>query len=145
MFYKETEYALRGLVYVQLKNLQNHRPGVAEIARETGAPAPYIAKIMQRLAKAGMVISQKGKNGGFHFDPYKTELPLLEVILAIEGDQVFNGCGLGLKQCSDDNPCPLHYKFVPIRKALHELLSGETIQSLARKLIAGEEVLIFAR
>lgn len=145
MFYKETEYALRGLVYVQLKNLDNHRPGIAEIARETGAPAPYIAKIFQRLAKAGMVSSKKGKKGGFHFNPYTPELPLLDVVLTIEGDHVFNGCGLGLHQCNDQSPCPLHFKFVPIRNALHELLSNETIQGLARKLYTGEEVLITVR
>lgn len=140
MFYKETEYALRGLVYIQLKNQQHHRPGITEIARETGAPAPYIAKILQRLVKAGMLISRKGKKGGFYFDPYQPELPLLEVVRTIEGDHVFNGCGLGLKLCSEEKPCPLHFKFAPIRLALHELLYNETIQSMARKILPDEEI-----
>jgi len=65
MFKKETEYALRGLVYIQLQNLNNRKPGVSEIAKEIDAPHFYTAKILQRLVKIGFVSSLKGKNGGF--------------------------------------------------------------------------------
>ena len=65
MFNKETEYALRGLVYIQLQNLSNRKPGVAEIAEEIEAPHFFTAKILQRLVRNGFVVSLKGKSGGF--------------------------------------------------------------------------------
>ena len=133
MFKKETEYALRGLVYIQMQNRRNRRPGIVEIASEIDTPASFTAKILQRLVRSGFIESIKGKNGGYYFDPDKPALPLKDIVVAIEGDKIFTGCGFGLKDCDDRNPCPLHDAFSPIRKAIDELLSVETIQSLANK------------
>jgi Rrf2 family protein len=132
MFNKETEYALRGLVYIQLQNYQGRRPGITEIAREIDAPQFYTAKILQRLVRQGLVISLKGKGGGFFFDQDKPELTLKELIYVIEGSKLITACGFGLKNCSSGNPCPLHEDYSRIREAIEELVSTETIQSLAK-------------
>ena len=71
MFNKETEYALRGLVYIKLQNLKGRRPGTYEVAKEIEAPPFYTAKILQRLVRFGFLRSLKGKGGGFFFDPDK--------------------------------------------------------------------------
>lgn len=138
MFNKETEYALRALVYVQIQNYCEQRPGIAEIAREIDAPPFFTAKILHRLAKSGLLMSQKGKNGGFFFDTTKPDLTLKELITQTEGCKTFEGCGFGLKHCSCSNPCPLHNQYAPIRDAIDKLVSQETIQSLARKERAGK-------
>jgi Rrf2 family protein len=124
---------LRGMVYIQLQNLKDRRPGVAEIAQEIEAPFFFTAKIFQRLVKFGFVRSLKGKGGGFFLDQEKKDLPLKELIIAIEGDQLFVGCGFGLKNCDESNPCPLHYRYAFIRDEINRLVSTETIQSLAQK------------
>jgi len=134
MFNKETEYALRGLVYIKLQNIQNKRPGTAEVSKEIEAPHFYTAKILQRLVRAGFLESLKGKGGGFYFDPDKPDLTLGKLISSIEGDSSFTGCGFGLKQCSAENPCPVHEKYAPIREAINRLVSEETVQSLAKKV-----------
>ena len=133
MFKKETEYALRGMVYIQLQNLKDRRPGVAEIAQEIEAPFFYTAKIFQRLVKLGFVCSFKGKGGGFFLDHAKKDLPLKELIIAIEGDELFVGCGFGLKNCDEKNPCPLHNRYASVRDEINLLVSTETIQSLAQQ------------
>ena len=131
MFNKETEYAIRGLVYIQSQNTQGKRPGIAEIAGQIDAPHFYTAKILQRLVKQGFLNSLKGKGGGFYFDQNKAELPLKELITAIQGSNLFYGCGFGLKHCDENNPCPLHSKYASIRDGLLNLVTEETIQSLA--------------
>lgn len=131
MFNKETEYALRGLVYVQVQNLKGFKPGIVEISKEIDAPPFYTGKIMQRLVKQGFLTSTKGKGGGFLFDKQKPEIPLIAVIQAIEGEKTFAGCGFGLKHCDENNPCPLHKQYAPIRDSINNLISGNTIQSLA--------------
>jgi Rrf2 family protein len=133
MFNKETEYALRGLVYIQIQNLIGRKPGVAEIAKEIDAPPFFTAKILQRMAKRGFVESQKGKGGGFYFDKDKSDLPIKDLIVATEGGSLFAGCGIGLRYCDVNSPCPLHEKYTPIRDAIINLVSTETIQSLAKK------------
>ena len=134
MFNKETEYALRGLVYIKLQNLKKRRPGTSEISKEIEAPPFFTAKILQRLVRAGFLLSLKGKGGGFFFDPEKPDLPLIKLISAIEGDRSFSGCGFGLKKCDSYNPCPFHEKYVSIRESINKLISEETVQSLAGKV-----------
>jgi Rrf2 family protein len=134
MFNKETEYALRGLVYIKLQNLKNRRPGTTEIAKEIEAPQFYTAKILQRLVRAGFLESLKGKGGGFFFDPDKPDLQLIKLISATEGDRSYSGCGFGLKLCDNDKPCPLHEKYALIRASINKLISEETVQSLAEKV-----------
>jgi Rrf2 family protein len=138
MFNKETEYALRGLVYIKLQNLKNRRPGTAEIAKEIEAPPFYTAKILQRIVRVGLLESLKGKGGGFFFDENKPDLPLVKLITATEGDKSFSGCGFGLKHCNENNPCPLHEKYAPIRNSINKLVSEETVQSLAEKVYKKE-------
>ncbi len=133
MFSKETEYALRGLVYVCRQNNQGMKPGTDEIAREINAPRFYTAKILQRMVRLGFLRSQKGKGGGFYFDEQKPELSIRDLIIQTEGDKTIHGCGFGLQDCSNDHPCPLHEQYAPVREALNQLVSTETIQSLARR------------
>lgn len=137
MFNKETEYALRGMVYIQIQNLKGLRPGIAEIATEIEAPHFYTAKILQRMVRLGLVFSIKGKGGGFYFNSENPELPLKDIIQATEGSKTYSGCGFGMKHCDESNPCPLHKQYAPIREAINKLVSDETVQSLAKKTLEG--------
>lgn len=142
MFKKETEYALRGLIYIQAQNTKGLRPGIVEIADEIGAPQFYTGKILQRLAKQGYVDSTKGKGGGFEFNADQPEVSLKTIITAIEGDHIFTDCGIGLKECNCENACPIHDQFAPIRDSIEKLVIEESIQSLAEKVTADKEILI---
>jgi Rrf2 family protein len=133
VFKKETEYALRGLVYIKIQNQNGRSPGISEISTEIETPLHYMAKILQRLVRMGFIQSIKGKNGGYSFNTEKPDLTLKEVIVSIEGDELFEGCGFGLKHCDEQNPCPLHFSYAPIRDAINKLVNEETIQSLAGK------------
>lgn len=84
------------------------------------------------MVKSGFIVSIKGKSGGFYFDNDKIDVPLKDLIVAIEGNNSISGCGFGLKHCNDNSPCPIHFKYAPIREAINTLISTETIQSLAK-------------
>jgi len=133
MFNKETEYAIRGLVYIQLQNMNGRRPGIVEITREIEAPHFFTAKILQRMVKQGFLKSIKGKGGGFYFNEDISELTIREIITLTEGNKILSGCGFGLKFCDADNPCPFHEQYAPIREAIDSLVSTETIHSLAKR------------
>jgi Rrf2 family protein len=133
MFNKETEYAIRGLVYIQVQNSRGKRPGTDEISQRIQAPRFFTAKILQRLVRTGFILSLKGKGGGFFFQKDKPDLTVKELIQAIEGDKIVTGCGFGMQHCNPENPCPLHDQYASIREAIDRLVSTETIQSLAKK------------
>lgn len=134
MFNKETEYAMRSLVYIQVENNKGRRPGISEIAGEIDAPPFYTGKILQRMVRQGFVQSRKGRGGGFFFDSRQAELKIGDVIKAVEGDNIMTSCAFGLKNCDEINPCPLHSRYAPIRDNISILVREETIQSLARRL-----------
>jgi Rrf2 family protein len=138
MFNKETEYALRGLIYIKIQNLKNRRPGTTEIAKEIDAPQFFTAKILQRLVRFGFIESLKGKGGGFYFDENKPDISLQKLISATEGNRSFSACGIGLKFCDENNPCPLHEKYAPIRDSINRLVVEESIGSLAEKVYKNE-------
>lgn len=133
MFNKETEYALRALVYIQKSNWAGYRPGTDEISREIDAPKFFTAKILQRIAKLGFINSAKGRGGGFFFDESKPELSLIEIAQTTGDIRIISSCAFGMKKCDCENPCPMHHKYAPIREAMENMVRDETIQSLAKK------------
>lgn len=141
MLTKSTEYAIRALVYIQLQNWKEMRPGVPEIAMEIEAPLAFTAKILHQLTSRSILESMKGRGGGFFFSDNQSNLSLYQVIMVMEGDKLFTKCGFGLKNCSDANPCPLHDKHVIIRDELSKMAHSETIASLAQKIYSGHAVL----
>jgi len=141
MLSKTTQYAIRALVYVELQNRDNERPGVNEIANEIGAPVSYSAKILHTLTKHGMLDSAKGRGGGFFFTGNQSAISLYEVIRVMEGDGLFCKCGFGLKSCNDDVPCPLHEEFNKIRNSLAQFVKRESIRSVSAKILKDNAVL----
>ncbi len=141
MLSKSTEYAIRALVFVQLSNMEYKRPGVIEIAREIEAPTAFTAKILHILTTHGLLLSMKGRGGGFLFPDYHSESTLYDVIIVTENERLFTKCGFGLKHCSDDNPCPLHEEYAGIRDRILKLAKSETIVSLAQKIKDGKAIL----
>jgi Rrf2 family protein len=141
MLTKSTEYAIRALVYVQLQNWKEMRPGVPEIALEIEAPTAFTAKILHVLTSRTILGSMKGRGGGFFFADNQSDLSLYQVIMVMEGDRLFTKCGFGLKNCSDNNPCPLHDRYVVLRADLLKMAHSETIASLAEKISSGQAVL----
>jgi Rrf2 family protein len=141
MLAKNTEYAIRALVYIRLSNWKNKRPGVSEIAGEIEAPGAYLAKILQVLTRHRIINSRKGRGGGFQFINDSESPTLYDVILVMEGDACFRKCGFGFMNCNDADPCPLHEQYVSIRESFLTLARSETIASISRKIIDGKAVL----
>jgi Rrf2 family protein len=138
MFSKACEYGIRAMLYVARKSKDGTRVGIKEISKAIDSPEPFMAKILQDLSRKGMVLSIKGPHGGFYMDDSHLRISLAEIVVAIDGVQLFNGCGLGLKACNEKKPCPIHYEFKAIRANLKTMLEstalGEFTENLERGL-----------
>ena len=141
MLSKSSEYAIRAMVSVQLQNWENQRPGVGDVAEHIEAPVAFTAKILQVLTKNKLLRSAKGRGGGFFFSDEDEDVTLFQIIGVVEGEGIFHRCGFGMKNCSDENPCPLHGQYRTVRDGYEKIVKNATIRSLAAKIRDGEAVL----
>ncbi|MGG7661800.1 RrF2 family transcriptional regulator [Dyadobacter sp. BHUBP1] len=137
IFSKTCEYAMRAVFYIAQKSEEGQKVGIREIALHINSPEPFLAKILQKLSKDGLILSSKGPNGGFYVDSGGLQRPLADIVQAIEGDSIFTGCGMGLSYCSEANPCPLHNDFKKIRSQIVVMLQNTSIGKFNEGLLAG--------
>lgn len=141
MFSKACQYGIKAVIYIWVQSLSEARVGAKEIAVHVDAPEPFTAKILQDLVRKKIVGSQKGPNGGFYVDKSHEKFTLKDLVSAIDGDGLFSGCSLGLKECSEENPCPLHSEIKKVRSHVLEMLTKKTLRELALEVNNGETVL----
>lgn len=131
MFSKTCEYAFRATTLVAAASAAGERLSLDAIAERTDSPKAFTAKVLQQLARAGILSSHKGPNGGFDLPPLiAKKVKLSHIVKAIDDDTVYRGCGMGLKACNALKPCPLHPHFETIREDLRTMLENTTIHSL---------------
>ena len=138
MFSKTCEYAIKSLIFVAQKTKQNVKVAVEEIAIETGAPKHFVAKILQDLRRKKLVLSIKGPNGGFYMDQRCLNLSIAAIVKAVDGEGIYLDCIIGLKSCSEKNPCPLHFEYKEIKKNLLKMLEKNTIGEFNEILNSGK-------
>ena len=134
MFSKACEYAIRALLFIAQKSKDGSKVGIREIAKGIDSPEHFIAKILQDLSRKGLVQSQKGPAGGFYLDKESANYTLADVVRTVDGDSLFSGCGLGLKQCSEKKPCPLHHTFKKIRSDITDMLESAKLGEFNKQL-----------
>lgn len=138
MFFSKTcEYALRAVFFIAQKSEHGRKVGIKEIAAGIDSPEPFIAKILQDLSKRGLIQSAKGPTGGFYTDAETRTNTLADIVSAVDGDRLFTGCGLGLKECSASKPCPVHHEFAKIRDRLSGVLHSTAISQFNEELNLG--------
>lgn len=138
MFSKSCEYAIKAMIFLAQKSKDEMRVGLKDIAKGTDAPEHFIAKIMQDLSRKKLVHSVKGPNGGFYMDSRDLTNSIADIVKAIDGDNLYKDCVLGLKACSEKNPCPVHFEFKEIKKNLIKMIENNTIAGFNEKLDTGE-------
>lgn len=132
MFSKACEYGIRAVLFITVKSLHGDRTRLKEIANEVGAPEAFTAKVLQKLVKDKILCSSTGPKGGFYLNPEEMErIKLIQIVEAIDGDDIFTKCCLGLRKCSTTRPCPVHHKFKKIRMELIEMLTAMNLHELA--------------
>lgn len=134
MFSKTCEYAIRALIFIAQQSKDGKRIGIKDISSGIDSPEYFIAKILQDLSRKGFVQSTKGPNGGFYMDDNNLDQSVADIVREIDGDRLFSGCGLGLKECSEAHPCPIHNDFKHIRQEIKDMLEKSKIRMFVKNL-----------
>ena len=135
MFSKSTEYALRAIIYLAQKSSVDRKIGITELSEAIDSPKSFTAKILQKLTKDNLLInSVTGPSGGFYLTDQAKKKSLLHVLTLLEDEGIITGCILGLKECSEKNPCPMHGEYKKIKPQLLDMLDNKTILELAKDM-----------
>lgn len=139
MFSKSTEYALRATIFIAQKSSAEIKLGIKIISEATDSPPSFTAKILQALTRDNKIVSSaRGPNGGFYMTDKAKKLPVRAILDVMGEDEVLERCILGLNQCSEIQPCPMHSQYKLIKKQLILLFETKTIQQLASEIKDGE-------
>ena len=130
-----TEYAIRALAH-----MATLEPGERILARDlaaaTDVPRQFLGKILHRLARQGMLDSAKGRGGGFRFSRPAEQITLADLVEIVEGKDIMRLCVLGLDDCNDNQPCPMHDQWKAFRERLKTRVHSATLAELGRNLKA---------
>ncbi|MCB0737508.1 MAG: Rrf2 family transcriptional regulator [Bacteroidetes bacterium] len=128
MFSIRCKYAIRSVLYLLTK--QGEKVSVKQIAADLNITQPFLAKILQDLSRAKKISSVKGIRGGFYLADDQLDNRLIDIVVAIDGEDPLQECVLGLEDCGSANPCPLHEKAVIARGYYYEVLRNSKIKDL---------------
>jgi len=133
MYSREAGYAICALV--RMARVASYSAGkylqVEQIVGKKNMPPRYLAKILQRLSREGILQSRKGPSGGFAFRLAPDKIDLLRIIHAIDGgNPCFERCALGYATCSDEHPCAMHASWKVVRECIRRYVK-QTIAELA--------------
>jgi Rrf2 family protein len=137
MLSNSCRYGIRAVIYLANQPLSGGKTGIKKISKDLHLPMPFLAKILQQLAKKKILSSSKGPHGGFSLlkDPQK--ITLLDIVSTIDGQDIFTNCIMHNGSCEglekDKVRCPMHEDYEKSRRDLIKLFSNRTIYELVMK------------
>src|ERR1700751_1117420 len=133
IYSRSAEYAIRAFVHLA-QGPDGKFAMVQNIAEQEDLPARFLAKILQQLARKGLLRSSKGPTGGFALRVDPSEIRLLDIVEALDGLAPYQQCASGLSECNDDMPCSMHDSWVALRGRIMDYLGRNTIADLVKAL-----------
>ena len=112
----------------------NNSHNARELAEDTRLPAPVVSKILKSLTRAGLLISQRGSKGGYSLARIPSEIPVVEMIMALEGPLGITECTIHPGACAQESSCQVRDPWQRINGAVHAALEKITLADLAKPI-----------
>ncbi len=126
------------MIFIALKPEPTKNTGLKEIAEKLKIPQPYLAKILQILARKKILHSTKGPHGGFYLSVPPDKLTLMDIVDAIDGRDFFDSCYVTGERCNfdrpDDGQCILHNDLREIKVRLEKFFSSRTVEQMVNQV-----------
>jgi Rrf2 family protein len=130
---RAADYAVRVMIH-----LAGLPPGTRvsrdDLAQAAECPEQFLSKVLQGLARSGLIVSHRGNTGGFELPANRRSASMLDVVEAIEGPTHLNICTGLADACSRQSWCPAHLVWAEAQEAMTKVLQTATIDRLARSI-----------
>lgn len=133
---KTSEYGIRAMLHLAGVGCDEY-VSVKRISGELDISFHFLTKIFQQLTRSGLVDSYRGPNGGVRVHGNPKNVTVREIVVALDGSDLFTKCVLGLPGCGEDHPCPLHEHWAESRGRIEKMLGGQTLFDLGKNLRSG--------
>jgi Rrf2 family protein len=128
---RAADYAIR--VMVHLTSLpRGSRFNLNDLAADVDVPPVFLSKVLQRLVKAGLVASRRGKQGGFELTCDASAVSLLDVLGALDSVPYLNNCVSSEQPCGRSATCGAHVVWLEAQERMREVLAGASLERMAR-------------
>lgn len=134
---KKTDYALMAINFMSCQR-EEAVANTRTISEIYNIPLELLAKILQRLAKKGIIVSQNGPKGGYTLAKEPTHITVGEVIRAIEGPVQIVRCHEGENTCLQTERCTVRSPLRKIESKIVELLDQITIDQMYKEEVIEE-------
>lgn len=124
------EYALRALAELAV-SAPGEAVRTADLAKRTGVPEAYLAKVLRRLVSHDVLRATKGHGGGFTLARPPAEIRFVDVLEAVDSMPLANRCAFGRPSCSPEDPCPLHPAWTRLKDTFLEWARTTTLADIA--------------
>jgi Rrf2 family iron-sulfur cluster assembly transcriptional regulator len=146
MLSNSCKYGIRAVTYISKYSEKNKKIGIKQISKDLDLPTPFLAKILQMLAKQKILSSSKGPHGGFSLARDPRKITLLDIVLSIDGRDTIDSCIIHNKTCravgEEDLVCPVHEEYSKIRTRIMNLFSKKNIYSMVKAANSSEDIII---
>jgi Rrf2 family protein len=123
------DYAIRAMIHIAC--VPEGQPAMGnEVARMQGIPSSFMAKILRRLVRAGLLRSSRGAHGGFFLARLATEVNLLDVVEAIEGPLTLTTCSTEPDGCQWAPDCPASSVWYQVQQQMADVLRTASLESM---------------
>jgi Rrf2 family protein len=129
---KTTRYALRLMSY--MASSEQNSFTTIDLHDSLGIPKQYLRRLMTRLSKKELLVSDIGRGGGFSLARDKKDIFLSEIIAATDETPFLQSCILGFNKCRLTSQCPLHDKWNEARQTICETFSSVSLADFQIKL-----------
>lgn len=136
MLSKSCEYGLRAMLYLatlgedgggEAPDPTREYVSIRTVSDELDIGFSFLTKVFQRLNDAGLLTSKRGPGGGVALTRPPAQIHLYDIVVAIDGDALFEECVLGLPGCGEAEPCPLHESWSQTRGRVEEMFRSTTL------------------
>lgn len=138
---KRCLHGLRAVLYLVTQPPERKNVPIGEIASELKIPFHFLTKILKDLGDQGLLASSRGASGGIRLLMPPEEFTVKDIIESLEGEDFFSGCILGFSCCDEEHPCALHHRWKVVKEQVREMLAGENVHTLAKR-IRDEDLLL---
>lgn len=129
---KLTKKADYGLIALRHLGVGGGRSASAkDIADAYRIPLPMLSKILQKLTRENLLVSEQGTNGGYKLARHPNDISALEVIRTIDGPIILTQCFTDHAQCDQGSTCPVREPLRKVHEGILQLLSSISISDLS--------------
>jgi Rrf2 family protein len=97
-------------------------------------PRHFVAKILQDLVRQGLLLSAKGRGGGFALARPAEQITIYDIVACIDGTEALTRCIVGMEKCDDQQPCPQHDQWKALRGRIYDFLTQTTLAQMSTTL-----------